>query len=284
MTRDEWLASTDPKAMLARITKPGDSAFPQPVRVSDRKLRLWACACCRQVWHLLADDAVCERCRTYRQNLPPDPGCSDCGGTGRVNRSRRAVEVAERFADGLATDEERHAAWQGASNAWEDAEGAGKDLGAVLLAQVCVRRLTSEITRAYRSPRTLPPAFQAALLRDIVGDLWADAEVGLPCPQCRRRRGCVCQHVTPTVLALAHAAYDDRGEDGALCPDSLAVLADALEDAGCTEQTLLRHLRGEELVHWDSRKPVPSVYNHWRPLRGPHVRGCWAVDLLLGKE
>jgi hypothetical protein len=40
------------------------------------------------------------------------------------------------------------------------------------------------------------------------------------------------------------------------------VLADALEEAGCTDQTILGHLRG----------PVP------------HVRGCWAVDLILGKS
>jgi hypothetical protein len=38
------------------------------------------------------------------------------------------------------------------------------------------------------------------------------------------------------------------------------VLADALEEAGCTDRTLLEHCRG-----------------------GLHVRGCWAVDLLLGK-
>ena len=44
-------------------------------------------------------------------------------------------------------------------------------------------------------------------------------------------------------------------------PPRLAVLSDALEEAGCAEARLLDHLRG------------PS----------PHVRGCWAVDLLLGK-
>jgi hypothetical protein len=40
------------------------------------------------------------------------------------------------------------------------------------------------------------------------------------------------------------------------------VLADALEEAGCTDASILEHLRS----------------------RGPHVRGCFAVDLLLGKE
>jgi hypothetical protein len=44
--------------------------------------------------------------------------------------------------------------------------------------------------------------------------------------------------------------------------DRLPQLADALEDAGCTDAVLLGHLRGP----------------------GPHVRGCWAVDFVLGKS
>ena len=61
---------------------------------------------------------------------------------------------------------------------------------------------------------------------------------------------------TDTVTGIAQAIYDDRAFD------RLPVLADALEDAGCDDRELLDHCRsGEE-----------------------HVRGCWAVDLLLGKE
>ena len=67
----------------------------------------------------------------------------------------------------------------------------------------------------------------------------------------------------PQVVGLAQAAYDQRElPAGTLDPARLAVLADALEEAGCTDQTILYHLRGP----------------------GPHVGGCWAVDLLLGKE
>ncbi len=58
-------------------------------------------------------------------------------------------------------------------------------------------------------------------------------------------------------------AYDERGlPAGILDPTRLAMLADALEDAGCTDAALPGHLRGP----------------------GPHVRGCRAVDPLLGKE
>jgi hypothetical protein len=64
------------------------------------------------------------------------------------------------------------------------------------------------------------------------------------------------------VVNLAKAAYDNRLlPSGHLDPARLAVLADALEDASCQEPQILEHLRGE----------------------GPHVRGCWVVDLLLGK-
>jgi hypothetical protein len=62
---------------------------------------------------------------------------------------------------------------------------------------------------------------------------------------------------------LAAAAYADRLlPSGQLDRAKLAVAADALEDAGCTDPELLGHLRGP----------------------GPQVRGCWAVDLVLGKE
>ena len=49
---------------------------------------------------------------------------------------------------------------------------------------------------------------------------------------------------------------------GTLEPERLALLADALEDAGCDSAEVLGHLRGP----------------------GPHVRGCWALDLCLGRD
>jgi hypothetical protein len=62
------------------------------------------------------------------------------------------------------------------------------------------------------------------------------------------------------VPRLARAAYEERSlPAGTLDRARLAVLADALEEAGCADPDILSHLRG-----------------------GPHVRGCWAIDLLLG--
>jgi hypothetical protein len=80
----------------------------------------------------------------------------------------------------------------------------------------------------------------------------------------RRRRA-----IDPSVLAwnggvvpgLAQQIYDDRSlPEGTLDPIRLAVLADALEEAGVTDADLLGHLRDP----------------------APHVRGCWPLDLLLG--
>jgi hypothetical protein len=65
------------------------------------------------------------------------------------------------------------------------------------------------------------------------------------------------------VARLAQAAYDERHmPEGTLDTSRLAVLADALEEAGCSVADILNHLRGP----------------------GPHVRGCWLVYLCLGKS
>jgi hypothetical protein len=61
---------------------------------------------------------------------------------------------------------------------------------------------------------------------------------------------------TPAVVQLARSLYEERRFE------DLPVLADALEEAGCQDAAVLGHCRGP----------------------GPHVRDCWVVDLLLGKE
>lgn len=66
-----------------------------------------------------------------------------------------------------------------------------------------------------------------------------------------------------TIVKLAQTIYDERElPSGHLDTGRLAILADALEDAGCTNADILAHCRSA----------------------GPHVRGCWVVDLLLCKE
>jgi hypothetical protein len=62
--------------------------------------------------------------------------------------------------------------------------------------------------------------------------------------------------LTSTVVAISEGIYTDRAFD------RLPILADALQDAGCDNSDVLDHCHSD----------------------GPHVRGCWVVDLVLGKE
>ena len=67
---------------------------------------------------------------------------------------------------------------------------------------------------------------------------------------------------TPAALLVACGCYEARDlPSGHLDPARFAVLSDAFEEAGCTDPDVLSHLRSP----------------------GPHVRGCWALDLVLGK-
>lgn len=138
------------------------------------------------------------------------------------------------------------------------------------------------------------PSLRATLLRDIVGNPWRPIEGLSLLGYDEWRREAFCRnHLnkwrTSTVLSLADAVYETRG---ILDSDRLAVLADALEDAGCDNADVLQHLRGFErvpdVVYEDDTHPgLPphSVFTtKWIPLRGPHVRGCWVIDLLTGRE
>jgi hypothetical protein len=96
----------------------------------------------------------------------------------------------------------------------------------------------------------LSPATFIPLFRDVFGNPFRPVSLD---PRWR----------TSTVVSLAQAAYDERIlHAGHLDPARLAVLSDALEEAGCTDEATLSHLRSP----------------------GPHVRACWVVDLLLGKS
>jgi hypothetical protein len=175
---------------------------------------------------------------------------------------QQAVAVAERFADGQATGKElkearfdcrRQGYFSGGVAAYKCASPTATQ--AARLAQEWAWR---ELFRhreetgdpASERTNTEEGAAQAHLLRDIFGNPFRPATISPA-------------WLTPTVKNLATAAYENRTlSAGTLEHARLAVLADALEDAGCTNSDILYHLR----------------------CPGPHVRGCWALDLLLGKS
>jgi hypothetical protein len=103
--------------------------------------------------------------------------------------------------------------------------------------------------------RAAEEAEQCRLLRDIFGNPFH------PLPPRKGKRAWEDQKhhwlawQDGTILNMAQAIYDDRAFD------LLSVLADALEEAGCTNPDVLAHCRGSET----------------------HVRGCWLLDLLLKK-
>src|SRR5207249_5635173 len=90
--------------------------------------------------------------------------------------------------------------------------------------------------------------FQAGCLRDILGPL--------PFRPLPRLAASALAWNDACTVKVARAIYEERAFD------RLPILADALEDAGCDNADILAHCRGP----------------------GPHVRGCWVVDLLLGKR
>ncbi len=247
MTESQWLACTEPQTMLKFLAG----------KTSERKLRLFAATCCRTIWHLLLDE-----------------------------RSKKAVEVLERFADREATPTELCAAAQDARRAAEDGERAENPYAgwtaanAVGTGQVPEEDEDSElddVTLALRNAKdtafssawaighyfhptdssdawfTTTKAHEAAqggLLRCIFGNPFH--------PSTLNPRG-----LTAIVTTLAQAAYDNRIlPAGTLDTNRLAVLADALEEAGCSSADILSHCR--------------------QP--GEHCRGCFVIDLLLRKE
>jgi hypothetical protein len=227
-----WLACTDPRSMLEFLRD----------RTSDRKLRLFACACVRRVWerliHKESQDAVetAERVadgEVYPSGLFTTKIRAATAVTSiHMSRSRKLAKPEVR-AD--AVDAARAAQWTAAASA------------------VVAARRGLETVRGSPGGLARVKDAQIALLRDIFGNPFRPVAVDpawLSSNDGATRR-------------LAQAAYDDRQlPDGTLDPARLAVLTDALEDAGCTDRAILDHLRGP----------------------GVHVRGCWCVDLLLGKS
>jgi hypothetical protein len=162
--------------------------------------------------------------------------------------SRDAVEVIERGADGWISDDDWWLASYHAEGALfaaqQDREGSSMARAA---AADFIHSLTCECLRGFpsrlRSEARLMSFVPAALIRDIFGNPFRPVSVN---PDWR----------TSTVLTLAEGIYANRAFD------RLPVLADALQDAGCDNDDVLAHCRGD----------------------GPHVHGCWVVDLVLGKE
>ena len=325
--------SNDLEKMLYVIRDPSPSA---PSGISDRKLRLFGCACFRQVWHLLTD-----------------------------HRSRKAVEVAEQFADGEATVIQLGVA---AYDSIAVGDVGSLEMGICYLDRLNIFQLFKNegVKRPWPSDSDVA---QAELLRCIASNplrpWWVETGESLhekPLAQDPggrlqltstlrqmqiRPRVIERRWLTPTVLSLAQVAYEQRpgracsrcngrGEvaspegvegllleeeaagaptlsgswqrcpdchgtgrinDGVLDPVTLLAVADALEEAGC-EPAVCWACNGSKR-QWETGAGFDyeitcrgcggtgyepeHLLTHLRS-SGPHYRGCWALDLILGKE
>lgn len=209
MTEAEWLAAGDPFKMVWH-----------PLLASERKLRLFACACVRPF-----------------MLIPDKFGCG------------MAFEVAERIADGLALPQER----QKAELALEEGRITADDdryfveAVANLFESPIQDAVTATLDNLFNHNLDIVSnshdEFYANQLRDIFGNPFHPVAIDP-------------NRLTSTVVSLARSMYESRDFS------TMPILSDALQDAGCENEVILNHCRSD----------------------GPHVRGCWVVDLLLGKE
>jgi hypothetical protein len=212
----------------------------------ERKLRLFNCACCRRIWPFL------------------------------VEESRRQVEATEQCADGLLSAEEAEVSGKASYDSVVKLSET-VDMDTVLYATQTIANVTDPTGAKYVSSgvvttvgvhavpgdvRDREPHDEAAfteaatphwegerlahvsLLRDIFGNPFRSVEFD-------------AEWRTSTAVLLAKQMYESRDFD------AMPILADALQDAGCDNADIL---------------------SHCRDANGVHVRGCWVVDLVLGKQ
>jgi hypothetical protein len=285
VTESQWLAATDPAEMVDWLDQAG--------RLSERKARLFMVACCRRLWPQVM------------------------GGLGA-----RAVKVAERYADGGATEADLRQAhnalhaevyWVREAETWWGQRvleflhrlgGASDDpwaydfpptpfdlavlatasRTALEAARVVARRVV-RVPEGFEGDQAATEAARASLVCDLLRH-----HFGNPFRPSRPPAAALLAWNGGVLRHLAQAAYEyptapmttchqepavrrgpqrprprlplspePPGPPGEMDPVHLAVLADALEEAGFADPEMLAHLRGP----------------------GPHERGCWAVDAVL---
>ena len=236
MTEAEWLSCRTSRKLMDFLH--GDFLHG---RMSERKLRLIGCACARRVWSRV-----------------------------KLNECHVALDVAERIADGIASEAEVSEGFRLANYARDMNTGTAIGIPRryktreARCAAWAVYELVEPLDREYRDYlnivyscvlrameflKDMPPdptghfLHQARVIRDIVGNPFRPVTFD-------------SGWRTSDVMLLAQRVYDTRDFS------AMPILADALQDAGCTADDLLSHLRDPKQIHY---------------------RGCWAVDLALGK-
>jgi hypothetical protein len=247
MTEAEWFASSVPDDMIIATV---------PHHISFRKLRLFLAGCCRRRWDFFT-----------------------------VARLTSFVELIEQFADGQRDQADFEMAvgegWKGYHQTMTTSDSSpqlhpyinGEITFAVQIACSPDDRLLLYMVFSQRccSAAEVPDSLASAYARSRgalrTNPVDAKATIASEIAACADLFRCVAGNPfrpvvvppewrTSTVLDLTSAIYEDRAFD------RMAILADALEEAGCDRPEILNHCRAG----------------------GEHVRGCWVVDSVLGKS
>ncbi len=263
MDEREWEDCDDPRPMLRSLNMRLRANASRQGHTPDlERFRLFACACCRRIWHLLGEEdqgavqALEEYARTGDRNdllkarrthrLAGNQASKEMSSVSRDHPGSEALLLTA-WAKNLATS----VVWE--ATATKPTRAANAHLSAAR-AVASLQRAGEVNGGGHRSGgkpaidwqvvSAAELAAQAALLRDLFGPLpFREVGIGLA-------------WLTPSVLSIARRAYDERDFT------ALPVLADALADAGCDDEDLLRHCRERGLAH---------------------CRGCWVLDMILQK-
>ena len=215
---------------------------------SPRKQRLFATACCRRIGHLLTDERWWNGisvAELYADRRTARPALIDAGVKADIGRPARAT-----YADilreqcGLAVQWACHTKHRRYAAISAVHGASAAGYSAMPPAEPFVPPAYSRHHAQWSATERAESAAQLALLFDVCNDPF------------RPPAAFSSAWRTDTAVALARQMYESR-EFGAM-----PILADALQDAGCDSADILDHCRGPD----------------------PHVRGCWVVDLVLGKE
>lgn len=229
MTESDWNACTTLAPMWDFISS----------KASERKLRLFACACCRRVWHVMTDA-----------------------------RHRRAVEAAERLADDPSTEADLASAMQPVIDLWANLSShRNPEWQPIHYMTAAVRHLNGGSAAWYAA--SYAARGEACCAGSEGSPAWRTAEAAEEAAQCALLRDIFGYPARPFCFDPAWLSGDGRSaveRARAIYEENrfaeLPLLAEVLQRAGCRDRAVLDHCRASM----------------------EHVRGCWVVDALLGRE
>ncbi len=250
----DWAVSQQPNWMLSQL----------PPQTSERKWRLFAVACCRSIWSMLVDARVrdvVDKAELYADNLislQVLDQAREQAHSAALEVARSIFAITDHQEEPIDGDEPFWASWAYYDLSWAfqaASSSAAQDRKSLertswMVRNACSARSAQYATDPNSSRATAwqdTGARQCELIREIFGNPFRPATI----------------HPVWLTSSVREVA---RRIDLTCRFFELPILADALEEAGCDNPEILDHCR-------------------IRPPSGrKHVRGCWVVDLVLGKD